>query len=555
MEYKVLYRKYRPQDFDSVIGQEYTITLLKKSIMDGKISHAYIFTGPRGTGKTSTAKIFAKAINCLHNKNGNPCNKCDNCNNFSKNPDIIEIDAASNNGVDDVREIIENVRLVPAMSKYKVYIIDEFHMLSTSAFNALLLTLEEPPENVVFILATTDIQSVPITILSRCQRFDFKPISNEKIVDNLKNISKTEKIDISNEALQEISYMSNGGMRDALSVLDQISSKDGKIEADDVVNNFGSVSKNKIDELIESLNEQNIERILEKLKEFKLKGVDHKILVDKLIDQLKNELIMIQTNTSKYHFDFNNVYNLIMDLNNDLYLTSSSVNPYILIELSILKYLNISREIISNYNNNVESEKNIETKPENIVLDAKQEEKIAPKQEKSNKKEQKVSKSESSCNINIDIRVNNCFVNAKKEYLSKIKEKWDDFLIYESNANKKIMSFIMDTDIVTASDKYAILLNENSSTSSLINENIKSLEQDFKIFYGMEYKFVCLDGSMWNNFKEKYIFNIKNKIKYSIIDEEAESLQDLDATSMPEENSDELEKLASEIFDNQVEIR
>ena len=181
MEYQVLYRKYRPHDFDSLVGQEYTKKLLKNSVINNKFAHAYIFTGPRGTGKTSSAKIFAKAINCLHSVDGNPCNKCKNCVNFDSSPDIIELDAASNNGVDDIREIINNVRLAPSSMKIKVYIIDEFHMLSTSAFNALLLTLEEPPKDVVFILATTDIQSVPITVLSRCQRFDFKPISLQDI--------------------------------------------------------------------------------------------------------------------------------------------------------------------------------------------------------------------------------------------------------------------------------------------------------------------------------------------------------------------------------------
>ena len=228
MDYKVLYRKYRPQDFDSVVGQEYTTQLLKNVIKDNKISHAYIFTGPRGTGKTSSAKIFARAINCLNPKDGNPCNECDLCKSFNENPDIIEIDAASNNGVDDIRELIDNSRLAPSISKYKVYIIDEFHMLSTSAFNALLLTLEEPPSNVVFILATTDIQSVPITVLSRCQRFDFKPITVENIVSRLSYVCKQEKIKISDDALNEIALMSNGGLRDALSILDQISSKDGK---------------------------------------------------------------------------------------------------------------------------------------------------------------------------------------------------------------------------------------------------------------------------------------------------------------------------------------
>ena len=196
MNYKVLYRKYRPSNFDEVVGQNNTISLLKDSVINEKISHAYIFSGPRGTGKTSSAKIFAKAINCLEPINGNPCGKCANCLGFNDSNDIYEIDAASNNGVDQIREIVDNIKLTPINMKYKVYIIDEVHMLSTSAFNALLLTLEEPPKHAVFILATTDIEDVPITVLSRCQRLDFHKISERDISENLKKICEKESIDI-----------------------------------------------------------------------------------------------------------------------------------------------------------------------------------------------------------------------------------------------------------------------------------------------------------------------------------------------------------------------
>ncbi|MBR1417151.1 MAG: DNA polymerase III subunit gamma/tau [Bacilli bacterium] len=538
MDYKVLYRKYRPQDFDSIVGQEYTIKLLKNSIKENKISHAYIFTGPRGTGKTSTAKIFSKAINCTNSKDGNPCNKCDICKSSNENPDIIEIDAASNNSVDDVRELIENSRLATSISKYKVYIIDEFHMLSTSAFNALLLTLEEPPKNVVFILATTDIQSVPITVLSRCQRFDFKPISNEDIVNRLKYVCDKEKISIDEEAIKEIAYMSNGGLRDALSILDQVAATNNKITVDDIINNFGSVSTKKIDELVKNIANNDVSNIIENINKFRNSGVDYRILSVKLIEALKDELINLRMGKSKYEFEFNNIYDLILEISNSISSYKSSIDPYIFIEITILKYINVSRETL-NTSSKIELNQDEINVNKNII-------------EENNNID--TNNNTNKCSYNLDIRVNNCFANAKRKYLDEIKTKWDDFLIYESNANKKIMSYIVDTDIVASSDKYSILTNNLASTAELINENIESLEQDFKIFYGLEHKFICLSQKKWEECKEKYVFNIKNNVKYSIIDEvEENSKSDVDKQEM--DNNDELEKLAAEIFEDNVEIR
>ncbi len=560
MDYKVLYRKYRPQDFDSVVGQEYTTQLLKNVIKDNKISHAYIFTGPRGTGKTSSAKIFARAINCLNPKDGNPCNECDLCKSFNENPDIIEIDAASNNGVDDIRELIDNSRLAPSISKYKVYIIDEFHMLSTSAFNALLLTLEEPPSNVVFILATTDIQSVPITVLSRCQRFDFKPITVENIVSRLEYVCKQEKIKITDEALNEIALMSNGGLRDALSILDQISSKDGKIEVEDIISNFGSISSKKVYELIENISNQDINSLITNIRKFKSDGVDYRILANKFIQYLKNELISVKLLTSKYDLNFNDMYNLIMDLSNSLGVMRNSIDPYTYIELIIVKYINPKEGTIVDTPQKVVEDEKVSDLVEDVVPEEVKEE-VSPEiiEEKPQNNEQKVApavKNTNKLSFSVDIRVNNCFANAKKNYLAEIKEKWSDFLVYESNANKKLMSYIIDTDIVVASDKYAILVNSTESTVELINENINSIEKDFKIFFGSEYKFVCLDNSMWNEEKDKYVFNMKNKIKYSIIDETEEESNELSTeNAIKSNNSDELESLASEIFGDNVEIK
>ena len=220
MSYLALYRKYRPVDFNNVYGQEEVVTVLKNAIVTGKISHAYLFCGPRGTGKTTIAKIVARLVNCDNLINGNPCGKCYNCLNYLNSNDIVEIDAASNNGVDEIRELRDKVNLVPSNAKYKVYIIDEVHMLTMQAFNALLKTLEEPPSHVIFILATTEPHKIPLTISSRCQKFRFSKISDDKIVDRLKDICYCENISTDDDTLYEIARLSDGGMRDAINILD-----------------------------------------------------------------------------------------------------------------------------------------------------------------------------------------------------------------------------------------------------------------------------------------------------------------------------------------------
>ena len=224
--YKALYRRYRPKGFGAVVGQDSIVKTLKNSISCNNFGHAYMFFGPRGVGKTTISKILARSINCLENSNGEACGKCKNCINSADKDcvDIIEIDAASNNGVDEIRELRSKVNLVPSFLKYKVYIIDEVHMLSIGAFNALLKTLEEPPEHVIFILATTDPQKVPETIISRCQCFSFKRIPNEAIVDKLKFVCEEENIDIEEDVLRQIAIFSEGGMRDALGMLDKLHS-------------------------------------------------------------------------------------------------------------------------------------------------------------------------------------------------------------------------------------------------------------------------------------------------------------------------------------------
>ena len=283
MNYKVLYRKYRPDSFEGLVGQNHVVEILKNSIKENRIAHAYLFSGPRGTGKTSTARILAKAINCLDNKNGIACGKCANCLSFSGNPDIIEIDAASNNGVDEIRELINNIKIMPTSLKYKVYIIDEVHMLSQSAFNALLLTLEEPPEHVIFILATTNIESVPITILSRCQRFDFKRISNADLLKQLKFVCDSENILYDEEGLMEIANLADGGLRDALSILDQLSKNEEKITTDLVVREIGSISNQKIEDLVNSIANADVESFENIMQSFQENSLNYKVIIKKII--------------------------------------------------------------------------------------------------------------------------------------------------------------------------------------------------------------------------------------------------------------------------------
>ena len=540
MDYQVLYRKYRPHDFDSLVGQEYTKKLLKNSVINNKFAHAYIFTGPRGTGKTSSAKIFAKAINCLHSVDGNPCNKCQNCVNFENSPDIIELDAASNNGVDDIREIINNVRLAPSSMKIKVYIIDEFHMLSTSAFNALLLTLEEPPKDVVFILATTDIQSVPITVLSRCQRFDFKPISIQDIEDRLKYVCTEEKLNVTDEAIKEIAMMSNGGLRDALSILDQVASNGEEIDVQDVIANFGGVSNKKINQLLDYYEANSVSELIDYINEIKNDGIDIKILIDKLVTRIKNVLIDIKLDNYNGKLDFDNLYNLVFELNKLLTGERNGANYYDLLEIIFLKYINYFP------GNNFVDKKAIklsDSKKEFVITKTVKEKPMASvpvvEQPIISQKNQ-VQEKNKNFDFDVDIRINNTFVNAKKDFLNNIKSKWNDFVIYESNANKAMISYLADTNIVVASDKYAILTNNLDITNDLINQNIKTLEKDFNLFFNGNYYLAAISPKKWEQERNKYINNIKNGYKYEIIDNDI----------IIKEDKSELEKIANEIFGN-----
>jgi DNA polymerase-3 subunit gamma/tau len=302
MAYKALYRTYRPKDFEEIAGQEHITRTFKNALKNNKIAHAYLFSGPRGTGKTSIAKIIAKAVNCKQAPVSNPCNECDICKGIDNNTisDVIEIDAASNNGVDEIREIRDKVKYLPGVSTYKVYIIDEVHMLSQGAFNALLKTLEEPPKHVIFILATTEPHKIPATIHSRCQRFDFRGVSVPEMIIRMNTIIDNEAIAISQEAVKVIAESAEGGMRDAISLLDQVVSyTDKKVNINDVHAIRGTVSNERLLEIAQAIYENDSVKAIKLLDELVDLGKESQRLVENLIKFYRDLLIYKNTNTNE----------------------------------------------------------------------------------------------------------------------------------------------------------------------------------------------------------------------------------------------------------------
>ncbi|GAW93634.1 DNA polymerase III subunit gamma/tau [Calderihabitans maritimus] len=294
MGYLALYRQWRPQTFREIVGQEHVTKTLQNALVAKRISHAYLFCGPRGTGKTSTAKVLAKAVNCQERTEGEPCNRCFMCKRITEGSsmDVIEIDAASNRGIDEIRDLREKVKFAPTEGKYKVYIVDEVHMLTTEAFNALLKTLEEPPAHVIFILATTEPHKIPLTILSRCQRFDFHRVSNQLIMDQVSRIVKAYQIEITPEALNLIARAASGGLRDALSILDQcMAFCSNKIEEEDVAELIGSAGESFLFALVDTIIQQRPGEALKLLDEVLQKGKDPRLLLWDLLEHLRNLLV------------------------------------------------------------------------------------------------------------------------------------------------------------------------------------------------------------------------------------------------------------------------
>jgi len=550
MSYLALYRKYRPADFNSVYGQEEVVTVIKNAIFSNKISHAYLFCGPRGTGKTTIAKIIAKLVNCEHLENGEPCGKCYNCENFMNSNDIVEIDAASNNGVDEIREIRDKINLVPSNAKYKVYIIDEVHMLTTQAFNALLKTLEEPPAHVIFILATTEPHKIPLTIASRCQKFRFSKINDSLIADRLREIAGFENIDIDNDALFEIARLADGGMRDAINILDQlVAYSNSKITLDDIYKVNGSVSYSDLYELLKAIIDNDKVKIIEFVDNIDKNGKEIGKFVEEMIIFLKDVVLY---KNAKYLssiemkndniklvseiYSGRNLYDLIECLNNAQSVIKFSTHGSIVFLTSILKFSDINygkeEEIISREIN--EPQKVIFKEKSTSKSDFEAVDKVDEKEDNISRKI--ISKKESNYSEEeVEVRINNALALASKDVLKDIKNKWNviDEYIYEDDYSM-VAGILKDCNPVVASSEYVIIEKKYDSGADRINENAVDIEKLFEKAFDMKVYVVGISSSEWEKRRNKYISDIKNGIKYTVKERKVEENEKIEKTPVDE---------------------
>lgn len=531
MSYQTLYRKYRPKTFELVYGQDVIVKTLKNVIKNDKLSHAYLFTGPRGTGKTSSAKLFAKAINCSNNKDGDACNECENCKSFNNNsnPDIIEIDAASNNGVDEIREIKNKVSLVPSMSKYKVYIIDEVHMLSIGAFNALLKTLEEPPEYIIFILATTEPQKIPATIISRCQRFDFKSISHDKMKQCLENIISKENISIDDGAIEEIINNSKGGMRDAIGLLDQASAFcNNNITANDIEELSGNISIKQIRTFLSNIMQKEYNVIFDLISNYSSNGKDFALICEKIINYIREGILYKKKiNTDKILDEDKNIfdklsdtdlYDLIDYLSDTLVKVKNSYQKELTFEVQMIQMIdkifnkesNVSRETsmdeIKVENTNVPRETSInEIKTENINV---------PRETLKIE-----NKTDSVIEELKNVRINNILKNATKQNITFIKDLWPNINEYLINEKYKMVAgMLVNATPVAASKKGIIITLPLESSISRIEKEYDNSKELLNEIYNENYKVVYISEQYWKKVRPKFVEKAKNG-ELQIIDE------------------------------------
>ena len=535
MEYLALYRKYRPIRFSDISGQDNIVKIIHNSIVNNKISHAYLLCGPRGTGKTTMAKLIARMVNCENLIDGEPCGKCNSCLsiNNNSNDDIIEMDAASNNGVDEIREIRDKVNLVPSISKYKVYIIDEVHMLSTGAFNALLKTLEEPPKHVIFILATTEEQKIPLTIASRCQKYNFTKLTVDNIVKRLKEIVMAEKLTVNDEVLTEIARFSDGGMRDAINMLDQlVSSVSGEITINNVYEINGILSFTDICDFLIMLSDGNLSNILNFVDKMESGGKDLVKLLEEMLLIIKDVLIfkncpdLIVDNLKKpniqklgdlYNEDF--IYYFINSVDELIGKIKFSSHPTVLVQVFFVNLVNYYKNLNDRLGNKIISGKYF---PE--IIEEKNQT-IEDKNYFPGNNDEKKSKTVENNKLSDDvkkIRINNALAMADKKFLLNLKKIWNSVGEYLLDKNFGVIAGLLnDTIPVVASEEVLILVSENNSVISRLNEFNGDVSLFLKKFFNLEYKVAVINNVEWDNEKKKFVENKKNNIKYRVISEDS----------------------------------
>lgn len=511
MSHQAIYRKFRPKIFDDVLGQEHVTRTLKNQILSNNIAHAYLFSGIRGTGKTSTAKIFSRAVNCLNNHDGNPCNECEICKSTldETNMDVIEMDAASNNGVEDIRELRDKVKFLPVKSKYKVYIIDEVHMLSKGAFNALLKTLEEPPEHLLFILATTEPQKIPATILSRCQRFDLKRIKSSVIVENMKNICEEISVQYDEKALKLIAANSEGAMRDALSILDRcVSFNDDKIDYETVINLLGTVNYQVVLKAANFMIDKDIKGTMLLVDDILNMGKEITIFLDELIIAFRNMLIIKTTNSTDNIMRIsqeeaeelkklcNNVsveyiVHVIEELSIAQLECKRSLNPRVLLEAKLIKMLNqASNNEIEQLTARIEElENNIKNNGFAQIVQTKTTSRTASEPRKSFNESNKTINKQPSNTINSDtqaelsesIKEEKHFENKSDEDIfNAIINGWQSILKTVRSENAGLQAIIRESKLSEVINKKAVFDFDPKFTFHINAANQPKNKQKFK---------------------------------------------------------------------------
>ena len=562
--FQALYRKYRPQTFNDIVGQNHIVSVLKNAIEKNQISHAYLFYGPRGTGKTSIAKIFANEVNKneVYQK---------------ENVDIIEIDAASNNGVDEVRDIKEAIKFLPSEGKYKVYIIDEVHMLTTAAFNALLKTLEEPPAHVIFILATTEIHKIPATILSRCQRFEFKNLSVEQLEDRLKYISENERLDIEEDAIKKIATLAKGGLRDAISILDQVSNYSEKITLENILEVTSSISEDSILEFYKYLLQGDVTKSLLMYNDFVAQAKDTKLLLNDLINITRDIVVYKNLNNTNYtNYNVKIIEDVVKDVPFDYFYKIieylSQTEQYIRFSTEYMSYMqicivkicskanysNTKVDVVSNDGSNIVVNTQIQELESRIILLEKKLLQIKnQKVDLDNKIDNSSTTKDSYLSNNVEIK--EVIIKDKSKIVELINSSNDNFTNYASNVFSRIIndSFSADNNEMyamgeifkscklVASSKIAGLLVFNEAESMIKmapnSKYKKYLEELFRRYIGVDYAIYTLQDNQYNTLLDE-IKNISPK-KDSLVEikEEQEEKED-------SKNNSKIEQLFSDII-------